>query len=141
MMGYFSVSKNAVPFRSLSRKELPVSMLGDLMIAVTEDLVRSASSYMMVPLKAENLPSTSVTPMSVTEKPTLECSASTENFSAAMAELASKHVTLAASRNRRNGWLRKDSFIGVPRAPHDDKGLECRLWARHFRASGFGMNG
>src|SRR5580765_851875 len=103
MIGYFSVSKNVAPFRSLSRKELPVSMLEDLMIAVTEDLVRSASSYMMVPLKAENLPSTFVTPMSVTEKPTLEWSASTENFSA-MAELASKHVTLAASRNRRNGW-------------------------------------
>jgi hypothetical protein len=97
---------------------------------------------MMVPLNSENLPSTSVTPMSVTEKPTLEWSASTENFSVAMAELASKHVTLAASRNCRNGWLKKDCFIGLPRdLLNDDKGLECRLWVGQCRASGFGMNG
>ena len=74
------------------------------MIAVTEDLVRSASSYMMVPLKSENLPSTSVTPMSVTEKPTLEWSASTENFSAAKPELTNKHIALVASRKCCN-WM------------------------------------
>src|SRR4051812_39368961 len=86
-------------------------MLADLMIAVTEDFVRSASSYIMVPLKSENLPSTSVTPMSVTEKPTLEWSASTENFSAAIAELTSRHATLAASTNCRNGWRMNNVFM------------------------------
>src|SRR5438270_12052994 len=103
-------------------------MLADLMMAVTEDFVRSASSYIMVPLNSENLPSTSVTPMSVTEKPTLEWSASTENFSAAIAELTNRPVRLAASRNRRSGWLMKDCFIGASRGLMGDRGLECRLW-------------
>src|SRR5438270_2626665 len=110
-MGNSSASKNGAAFRSLSRKELPVLMLADLMIAVTEDFVRSASSYIMVPLKSENLPSTSVTPISVTEKPTLEWSASTENFSAAIAELTSRHGTLAASTNCRNGWRMNNVFM------------------------------
>src|ERR1043165_7887823 len=100
MMGYFSVSKNAAPFRSLSRNPLPVSMLEDLIMAVTEDLVRSASLYIMVPLKSENLPSTSVTPANVTEKPTLEWSASTENFSAAKPHRKSRQAALTAKRNR-----------------------------------------
>src|SRR5450432_881962 len=101
MVGNLSVSKNVALFRSLSRSELPVSMLEDLIMAVTEDLVRSTSSYMMVPLTSENLPSISVTPTSATEKPTLECAESTENFSAAAVVLKNRKVKAATARNRR----------------------------------------